>query len=451
MGNHIIDTRTSDARPKIKSAPVTNTGRFSADYPAPKRYFEAAPCEGPDCEHVIPAGFYAPQRTRSFCSLYCRNREAASRYVVGKCLHCGDEVFGRKDEVGKKPFCTAEHERAHETELIMGPTGKFRPLIDEYMSTGAANFYSLGGLSNVRVSLAKFFRFAVQLEKTTTLEDIRPSAITRFIAFERARGLTSRNFVGHLATFFRWLIAEERYQKASPVVARIHSQRNGPAQPRPYTDKDLQIVWDCIEQSGKLELMLAVAIGTECGLRIGEVCNIRVSDVDEKSQQIFVRLPTKNQRTRTVPFHGKVQHFLKLWLAKRDPRCTNDHLLHNNVLHRFTGSQLDAWFKKLLSKEPDPAGSFNFHRLRHTWATRLMNGGMELAVLKELGGWESWNSMQCYIKVLESTVRSQYEASYSKLQEKHESDEDEAISLVDFALMEIENPATSTESIVYRT
>ena len=64
-----------------------------------------------------------------------------------------------------------------------------------------------------------------------------------------------------------------------------------------------------------------------------------------------------------------------------------------------------------------------------------MNNGMELAVLKELGGWQSWSSMQRYIKVLDSTVRGQYEASYARLQEKQESGEDETISLVDFALM----------------
>ena len=65
-----------------------------------------------------------------------------------------------------------------------------------------------------------------------------------------------------------------------------------------------------------------------------------------------------------------------------------------------------------------------------------MNNGMELAVLKELGGWEKWNSMQCYIKVLETTVRSQYQASYTRLQERQESGEDEVISLVDFAMMD---------------
>jgi hypothetical protein len=73
-----------------------------------------------------------------------------------------------------------------------------------------------------------------------------------------------------------------------------------------------------------------------------------------------------------------------------------------------------------------------------------MNHGMELAVLKELGGWESWNSMQRYIKVLPSTVRSQYEASYARLQEKAESGEDEEISLIDFALMNAVQPANPT-------
>jgi integrase len=344
--------------------------------------------------------------------------------------------MGRKDLAGLKKFCSNEHKWAYETEQILGPTGVFRPLIEEYMSTTAVNYYASGTLPTVRVSLSKFFRFAVQVEEISKLEDIRPAVITRFIAMEHKRGMTSRSSVGHLSTLFNSLIAEERYHRVNPVVSRIHSQRGAPAEARPYGDQDLLTVWECVKQSGKLELMLAFAIGEECGLRIGEVSNIRLSDIDTAAQTIFVRLPTKNKHTRTVPFHGKVKKHLELWLAERDPRCEHDHLLHNNALTRFNGSKLDAWFKKCLGNEPDPAGSFNFHRLRHSWATRLMNNGMELAVLKELGGWEKWNSMQRYIKVLPSTVRSQYEASYARLQEKAESGDDEELSLVDFALMD---------------
>ena len=65
-----------------------------------------------------------------------------------------------------------------------------------------------------------------------------------------------------------------------------------------------------------------------------------------------------------------------------------------------------------------------------------MNNGMELAVLKELGGWESWNSMQRYIRVLETTVRRQYEETYRKLQTTQvDEGSEQTFSLMDVALL----------------
>jgi integrase len=215
---------------------------------------------------------------------------------------------------------------------------------------------------------------------------------------------------------------------------------------RPYHNQDREKIWAIVEASGKLELTLAFAIGLECGLRVGEVANIRLEDIDARAQKIFVRLPTKNNRTRTVPYHDRVTKYLQVWLEKRNPLCRTNHLLHNNALQPFNQNQLDARFKKLLRNEGEPASSFHFHRLRHTWATSLMNNGMELAVLKELGGWRNWNSMQRYIKVLDVTVRRQYEAAYRKLQERQESVEEETLSLIDFAFMNDCPAASSADS-----
>jgi integrase len=436
----------SPERAKLPSYIIPHPGQFVAGGPPLKRHFDATPCEGPGCKNMVPAGLYSARRTRSFCSETCRRRETENKYVIGTCPQCGGDVLGMKNAAERKTFCCDEHWRAFVTERVMAPTGIFRPLIDEYMDTAAANYYADGTLANVRVSLSAFFRHVVGVERISVINDVRSGTITRFIAAERKRGITSRVFVGHLATFFGWLIAEERYSHGNPVVSRIHSQRGAPAAPRPYNDRDLRTIWDCVARSGKLELMLAFAIGEECGLRVGEVSNIRLSDIDTSSQAIFVRLPTKNNRTRTVPFHDKVKKYLGLWLEVRGPGGPDDHLLLNKASHRFTAALLDFWFKKLLAKEPDPAGSFRFHRLRHSWATRLMNNGMQLAVLKELGGWKSWNSMQRYIQVLDSTVRAQYEASYAKLQQREESLEDEAISLLDLALMDTSGDATPSSS-----
>jgi hypothetical protein len=76
-----------------------------------------------------------------------------------------------------------------------------------------------------------------------------------------------------------------------------------------------------------------------------------------------------------------------------------------------------------------------------------MNNGMELAVLKVLGGWVSWNSMQKYIRVLDVTVKRQYEESYRKLQEQPESDDSETLSLLDFAAMGAAPGITPRETV----
>jgi len=422
-------------QPQPSSTSANNSGRFTATHRPPKVYFDATPCEGPGCSNIIPAGYYAPQRSRSFCSTACENRDFKTKYVVGTCLHCGGPVKGSKDQKGIKKFCSNEHKLAFETERVLGPTSIFRPLIEEYMRTGVVSMYREGTFPNVRVSLAKFFRFVVQTEHISALESIGPAVITRFIAHEHERGLTGRNFLGHLSTLFGWLISEQRYNKPNPVIPRIHNQRGAPTSARPYSDKDLAAIWAAVEDTGNLQLMLAFAIGEECGLRIGEVCNLRLGDFDSAQQTLFVRLPTKNMRTRTVPYHDKVKKYLKLRLGSRDPQCPTDHVFHNRALHCHKGSHLNTWFRNALRQYGEPASTFKFHRLRHTWATRLMNNGMELAVLKELGGWESWNSMQKYIRVLPSTIRTQYESAYRDLQERATSHEEETISLVDFALI----------------
>ncbi|HEY2470144.1 MAG TPA: tyrosine-type recombinase/integrase [Terracidiphilus sp.] len=367
-----------------------------------------------------------------------------SKYLVGACLHCGGQVNGRKDQVGLKKFCSNEHKVAFDTERVFGPTGVFRPLIQDYLKSGAPNMYRSGTLPAVQSSLGRFFRYVATIEKISRLDEIGPSVVSRFIAHERERGMTSGNFIGHLSTLFGWLIAEQRFNKPSPVIPRIHSQRGAPTSARPYSEKDLAAVWEALETTGNLQLMFAFSIGEECGLRIGEVCNLRLADFDPAAQTLFVRLPTKNMRTRTVPYHDKVKKYLKLWLAKRDPHCSTDHVLHNLALHRHTGSQFNAWFRNSLKRYPEPASAFKFHRLRHSWASRLMNNGMELAVLKELGGWESWNSMQKYIRILDSTIRTQYESAYRNLQERATSHVEEMISLVDFAL--IASPVTPSPS-----
>jgi len=110
-------------------------------------------------------------------------------------------------------------------DLILGPTGPFRPLIERYLETVVPIYYRRATLIQVRSSIGKFFRFVVQEQRIQDLDQIRPSTITRFIESERGRGLTSINFIGHISSFFVWLISLELYDRGNPVIARLHRSK----------------------------------------------------------------------------------------------------------------------------------------------------------------------------------------------------------------------------------
>ena len=107
-------------------------------------------------------------------------------------------------------------------ELILGPTGPFRPLIERYMREAAPSRYIPKDLVKVRCDIASFFRFVVHDLHIEDLDEIRPSTVTRFVEKRRADGYTTYLFLGRLATFFVWVIEVGLYDNGNPVVNRLH-------------------------------------------------------------------------------------------------------------------------------------------------------------------------------------------------------------------------------------
>ncbi|WP_353073081.1 tyrosine-type recombinase/integrase [Tunturiibacter gelidoferens] len=432
-------SKLSRSTVQLDEAPVTETTATSkkrvgyAPGRGPKKSRPDGICERPECGKTVPGGLVSVNQKRYFCSPYCQHSFHNNRHNIGACECCERPIMSQSFAKGKQKYCSNACRLGHRSESLIATTGFFRPIIEEYLELGLG--YEKSTLVNVRTSLLHFFTFVAQKEKLTRLEEVRPSVVSRFLATERERGMKSRASISHLATFFRWLLLEERVDMANPVIPRLHNLHTSKAEPRPYAEWEIDALWQHLTDSENSMLMLAFSIGLECGLRVGEVANIRLADIDREKQTIFVRLPTKNKQTRTVPYHDGVAKHLSQWLKVRDTECKHDHLLHSKLLKSLNSGSLCVLFRGLLNSKPSPGNGFSFHRLRHSWATRLMNNGLELAVLKELGGWASWSSMQRYIKVLDVTIQNQYRASYAKLQQRIAVKTAPPISLLEFAAM----------------
>jgi integrase len=110
------------------------------------------------------------------------------------------------------------------------------------------------------------------------------------------------------------LIAEGRRNAANPVVGLIHNAPTKRRQPRPLKSEELALMWQILCERGNALTRFAAAAGEESGLRIGEICNLRVSDVDPFQQRFFVRLPNKRNCERWAYFSEKTKRYYVEWM-----------------------------------------------------------------------------------------------------------------------------------------
>lgn len=146
------------------------------------------------------------------------------------------------------------------------------------------------------------------------------------------------------------------------------------------------------------------------GVRIGELLNLRLGDVDLTGGRLRVR-GGKNVRDRVVYLTPTLRQALERYLSHR-PAVEDDHLWwvrgRRLGLHRVR-RLLRIWGKR--------AGvSVTPHQLRHTLATRLVNRGMGIELIRRLLGHRYLNSTQIYARVYDETVRSHFEAVMARIE-----------------------------------
>jgi len=397
-------------------------------------------CSLEGCCRPVKPGTYQKRKKVFFCSYSCERKHYRQQFVIGTCLHCNGPIHAYPHEMGKRRFCSNQHQLAYRgrrhTKARAGVHGE---ILDFYLQGFARVHYKPRSWNRVRNTLVAFFEY-LDKQALHDLEKITAPDITAYIVHEHQRGLQTHGYVSEIKTFFEWLLSEGRRKAPNPVVNNIHGERRSWKPPRPFSEREMRQMWSLVEERGTTLLKLAFAFGEECGLRVSEVNNIRLEDVDQVEQRVFIRTPNKTDTPRRPFFHEKVQRYLAEWLKERDPHCGHDFLLH-----RPKGQFIKevAYFQSELKdilcagfRYPTGMPSFSFHRLRHTWATRLADVGTDIAVVMELGGWKSLAGVSRYIRISEQRKHEAYQVAMEKMKEQRELGEQTSISIADLAVID---------------
>ncbi len=402
-------------------------------------------CCGPNCGRVVAAGIYDSRSKKRCCSADCWYRKNANSLAAYVCAcGCGRSFVGNRSASRRRgtAFFNLDHRSRFLLEANISACGDLGNVVREYLDTFVVSHYR--NSKSAQSCVFPFFKWCANTG-IKQLSEIRPKTITNYLASCRQSGRKTPHYrVSALATFFAWAIAEERYLFGNPVVNLIHAQRRSHPVPRPLSDGELALMWHLLQTKDDPQLLFSASIAEESGLRIGEICNLRLSDVDVAGQQVFVRLPNKSNKERYSLFGSRTAEYFRRVLSVRPKDLEHDHLLWNAVAAPMRICSLQRSLRLALCKEyqgkvVNEVGfdRWSTHRLRHNMATSMRRGGADVAAVMALGGWQSMDAAGAYIEVTGDDSKREYEAAMERARKDRSAcKEVESVTLTPLQLLE---------------
>jgi integrase/recombinase XerD len=225
-------------------------------------------------------------------------------------------------------------------------------------------------------------------------DEISESQVREYLAFLAQRGLSPSSInqaISAMAFFFRHVLAR---QWQLPITYQRAPQRLAVVLSREEVTRLLAAVPTLRERA-------AMEIAYGAGLRLSEVLSLKLTDVD--GERMILRVDQgKGRKDRNVMLSPKLLETLRTYWRQSRPRVWlfpghgGKRHLHPTILQRaFKQAKEEARITKPVS----------FHSLRHTFATHLLESGVNVRTIQALLGHRSLGSTQRYVHVAGDYLR----------------------------------------------
>jgi integrase/recombinase XerD len=228
--------------------------------------------------------------------------------------------------------------------------------------------------------------------------------IEAFIEHEQDRGLKPNTVRTHLCVvyaFLRHLVANEVLgHEMLERRIKLKLPETLPRAIEPEHIRQLLSVIDHIRDRALIMLLLRT------GMRIGELLNTTVNDIDLNNQRVLIYEAEKTGVGRVVYFSADALEALISWLRMRDPLKTI--LFYGRGRRSLSYETARNIFKKYLQKSGLHNHGYTLHCLRHTFATDLLNARMPLECLRVLLGHTNLDVTRRYARLTDKTREEEY-------------------------------------------
>ncbi len=251
--------------------------------------------------------------------------------------------------------------------------------------------------------------------------------LNTYLSLRREEGVNARTLskiISVLRSFFRFLI-EEGLRENNPAMA-LERPRQEQRLPQVLSQEEIEALFSHIKTDNPLGIRdrALYELLYSSGLRVSEAVALDIGDVDFK--EALVLLHGKGSRERLVPFGSYAEKWLKRYLNEARPALVKPHSKNAFFLTRV-GKRLGrkGIWKNYSQLCGQTGASSRLHTLRHSFATELLQGGLDMRSVQSLLGHSDLVTTQIYTHVNPSHLRKAHAAGIPRLLEEKDRKEGE--------------------------
>ena len=262
--------------------------------------------------------------------------------------------------------------------------------------------YSYHTLESYKNDLSFFFSYI----KKENIDNINSFCIQNYLSYlyisNKSMSTISRK-LSSIKSYGKYLAKHKSIDCSFLNTISIAKKKN--ELPEYIHDDELEILLN-LPTNNLLDLRnsLIIHLLYSTGLRLSELTNLKTSDYDNQ-KPVFI-VTGKGNKQRIVIFSSRAQILLERYLKERN-LIDEPYLLLNKNNTKLTNRGVELILTSI-SKKYLGHTKLHPHMLRHTFATKLLNKGMDIRTLQELLGHDSLAATQIYTHLAKSELLELY-------------------------------------------
>ncbi len=269
---------------------------------------------------------------------------------------------------------------------------------------------------NYEIDLFKYNEY-LKAQKKNYLK-VKYIDISEYIIFLKKsnyKSTTINRNISTLRSFYKYLEVNNRI--SSNPFNLIKGVKKEKKLPNYFKYQEFETMLNTLNEDSTLNvrnrLILELLLAT--GVRVGELVNIKLSDINIKEREIKVL--GKGKKSRIVYFGSYAQKALNSYLNDSRPKLLNNKSSEYLLLNNLGGNLTDRGVRLIIDnifKASAITSKVSPHTFRHTFATIMLNEGCNIKSVQELLGHVSLDTTSIYTHLTNEEIRRVYLKSHPR-------------------------------------